>query len=70
MLEIPTIGIGAGSHCDGQILVYTDMMGLTVDFNPRFVRQYAQLNKIYTDSVKQYIEDVQSNDFPNETESY
>lgn len=70
MLEIPTIGIGAGPHCDGQILVYTDMMGLTVDFNPRFVRQYAQLNKVYHDSVKKYIEDVQSNDFPNESESY
>jgi 3-methyl-2-oxobutanoate hydroxymethyltransferase len=70
MLEIPTIGIGAGAFCDGQILVYTDMMGLTVDFNPRFVRQYAELNKVYTNSVKQYIEDVQSNDFPNESESY
>jgi 3-methyl-2-oxobutanoate hydroxymethyltransferase len=70
MLEIPTIGIGAGQHCDGQILVYTDMLGLTVDFNPRFVRQYAQLNKIYHDSVKQYIQDVQTNNFPNESESY
>lgn len=70
MLEIPTIGIGAGPHCDGQILVYSDMLGLTVDFNPRFVRQYAQLNKIYHESVTQYIKDVQANDFPNEHESY
>jgi 3-methyl-2-oxobutanoate hydroxymethyltransferase len=69
-LEIPTIGIGAGPHCDGQILVYTDMLGLTVDFNPRFVRQYAELNKVYSNVVEQYINDVRTNDFPNESESY
>lgn len=69
-LEIPTIGIGAGPYCDGQILVYTDMLGLTVDFNPRFVRQYAELNKVYTNVVEQYINDVRTNDFPNESESY
>lgn len=69
-LEIPTIGIGAGPHCDGQILVYTDMLGLTVDFNPRFVRQYAELNKVYSNVVEKYINDVRTNDFPNESESY
>jgi len=69
-LEIPTIGIGAGPYCDGQILVYTDMLGLTVDFNPRFVRKYANLNKIINDSVLNYIQDIKNRDFPNEKESY
>jgi 3-methyl-2-oxobutanoate hydroxymethyltransferase len=69
-LIIPTIGIGAGSHCDGQILVYTDMLGLTVDFKPRFVRHYAELNKIVKDAVKNYANNVRSNDFPNKDESY
>lgn len=70
LLEIPTIGIGAGPHCDGQILVYTDMLGLTVDFNPRFVRKYADLNKNIFESVSQYINDIKDKDFPNEDESY
>jgi 3-methyl-2-oxobutanoate hydroxymethyltransferase len=69
-LEIPTIGIGAGPHCDGQILVYTDMLGLTTDFSPRFVRRYSTL----ADEVKKltgaYIDDIKSSDFPNENESY
>jgi len=69
-LEIPTIGIGAGPHCDGQILVYTDMLGLTIDFNPRFVRKYADLNKNIHDSVSQYINDIKIKDFPNDDESY
>lgn len=69
-LEIPTIGIGAGPYCDGQILVYTDMLGLTIDFNPRFVRKYANLNNIISDSVSQYINDIKTRDFPNESESY
>ncbi len=69
-LEIPTIGIGAGPHCDGQILVYTDMLGLTIDFNPRFVRKYANLNNIISESVSQYIGDIKQKDFPNESESY
>lgn len=69
-LEIPTIGIGAGPHCDGQILVYTDMLGLTIDFNPRFVRKYANLNNIISQSVSQYREDIKTKDFPNESESY
>lgn len=69
-LEIPTIGIGAGPYCDGQILVYTDMLGLTVDFNPRFVRKYANLNNIINDSVLNYIQDIKNKDFPNEKESY
>ena len=70
MLEIPTIGIGAGPHCDGQILVNTDMLGLTIDFNPRFVRKYANLHEIISESVKSYISDTKSQNFPNENESY
>lgn len=69
-LSIPTIGIGAGPHCDGQILVYTDMLGLTVDFNPRFVRRYAQLNTEIKIAVKNYIDDVKNEDFPSLEESY
>ena len=69
-ISIPTIGIGAGPHCDGQILVYTDMLGLTVDFNPRFVRRYAQMNQDIKDAVKKYGDDIRNNKFPNEDESY
>lgn len=69
-LTIPTIGIGAGPHCDGQILVYSDMLGLTIDFSPRFVRRYDSLHKRVDDSVSRYIQDIQSGNFPDESESY
>ncbi len=69
-VNIPTIGIGAGSGCDGQILVYADMLGLTVDFNPRFVRQYEALHGRITDAARHYAEDVRSRSFPNSEESY
>ncbi len=69
-LTIPTIGIGAGPHCDGQILVYTDMLGLTVDFNPRFVRRYANLHSLIKQSIQNYGDDIRSKDFPNNKESY
>jgi len=69
-LSIPTIGIGAGPHCDGQILVYTDMLGLTVDFNPRFVRRYAQLNNEIKDAVNKIGDDIRNKNFPSEEESY
>lgn len=69
-LKIPTIGIGAGPYCDGQILVYTDMLGLTVDFSPRFVRRYAFLYEEIKSSISQYISDVRDQSFPNEEESY
>src|SRR5690606_9758709 len=68
-LRIPTIGIGAGPWCDGQILVYADMLGLTVDFHPRFVRRYDNLFERITDAVRRYSEDVRRGDFPNESES-
>jgi 3-methyl-2-oxobutanoate hydroxymethyltransferase len=69
-LSIPTIGIGAGPYCDGQILVYTDMLGLTTEFTPRFVRHYARLREIISDGVSHYLEDVKDNEFPNLDESY
>ena len=69
-LTIPTIGIGAGPHCDGQILVYSDMLGLTIDFSPRFVRRYDSLHERVDDSVHRYIQDIQSGNFPDESESY
>ncbi len=69
-LKIPTIGIGAGPHCDGQILVYSDMLGLTIDFRPRFVRQYANLNEIIKNAFSQYCDDVKNGKFPSVEESY
>lgn len=69
-LHIPTIGIGAGNYCDGQVLVMHDMLGITTEFKPRFLRQYLNLNEAITGAVQQYIKDVKSGDFPNETEQY
>lgn len=69
-LEVPTIGIGAGPNCDGQILVYSDMLGLTVEFNPRFVRRYAHLYDVIRKSVETYNSEVINGKFPNEDESY
>jgi 3-methyl-2-oxobutanoate hydroxymethyltransferase len=69
-LHIPTIGIGAGGKCDGQVLVMHDMLGINTEFKPRFLRQYLNLNEQITDAVQHYIKDVKANDFPNETEQY
>ena len=69
-LQIPTIGIGAGPHCDGQVLVMHDMLGINTEFKPRFLRQYLNLHEQIIKAVQQYIKDVRSNDFPNESESY
>lgn len=69
-LSIPTIGIGAGPGCDGQVLVTHDALGLTVDFNPRFVRRYEHLADRISDAVRKYIEDVRAHDFPTDDESY
>jgi 3-methyl-2-oxobutanoate hydroxymethyltransferase len=69
-LQIPTIGIGAGIHCDGQILVTPDMLALNVDFNPRFVRHYANLAEQISRAIGQYISDVKKGKFPSEEESY
>jgi 3-methyl-2-oxobutanoate hydroxymethyltransferase len=69
-LEIPTIGIGAGPHCNGQVLVMHDMLGINTEFKPRFLRQYLNLHDQITHSIQQYIRDVRSNAFPTESESY
>lgn len=69
-ISIPTIGIGAGSDCSGQVLVTHDMLGLTKDFHPRFVRRYAELEDVMLGAVQHYIEDVRSGDFPSADESY
>lgn len=69
-LRIPTIGIGAGSDCDGQVLVINDMIGLTKGFRPRFLRQYLDLYAEINGAVQAYIRDVKAVDFPNEKEQY
>lgn len=69
-LRIPTIGIGAGNGVDGQVLVLHDMLGITQNFSPRFLRRYHNLKREVTNSVQSYITDVKSLDFPNENEQY
>lgn len=69
-LRIPTIGIGAGGGCDGQVLVMHDMLGINNEFNPRFLRRYLDLYSEVTGAVKKYVGDVRSGDFPNESEQY
>ncbi len=69
-LAIPTIGIGAGPNCDGQVLVVNDMIGLTKGFKPRFLRQYLDLYEGIKGAAQSYIADVKANDFPNEKEQY
>ncbi len=70
LLHIPTIGIGAGSGTDGQVLVLHDMLGITTEFSPRFLRRYLNLADEINGAVSQYIQDVKSLDFPNENEQY
>lgn len=69
-LRIPVIGIGAGPHVDGQVLVVHDMLGINNEFKPRFLRKYANLHGVMTDAIKQYVIDVKGRDFPNEKELY
>jgi 3-methyl-2-oxobutanoate hydroxymethyltransferase len=69
-IPVPTIGIGAGANTDGQVLVMQDMLGITKDFKPRFLRRYADLHTTITNSVNQYVADVKSLSFPNEEEKY
>jgi len=68
--SIPLIGIGAGNQVDGQVLVLHDLLGLTHEFNPRFLRRYLDLNKTVENAVSNYINDVKNLDFPNENEMY
>ena len=69
-VHVPTIGIGAGMHCDGQVLVMHDLLGINTEFKPRFLRQYLNLNEQVTKAVQQYIKDVKGKAFPNENEQY
>ncbi|MGC8641474.1 MAG: 3-methyl-2-oxobutanoate hydroxymethyltransferase [Isosphaeraceae bacterium] len=69
-LPIPTIGIGAGPHCDGQVLVIHDLLGLLGDFQPRFARRYAELGAAIRDAAAAYIRDVRAGTFPAENESF
>jgi 3-methyl-2-oxobutanoate hydroxymethyltransferase len=69
-LSIPTIGIGAGAGTDGQVLVSHDALGLSTDFNPRFVRRYAELEETITSAIGDYVSDVRSRSFPSDAESY
>ena len=69
-LTIPVIGIGAGSEVDGQVLVLHDMIGMTHEFSPRFLRRYLNLYQDIQSAVGQYVSDVKSKDFPNEKEQY
>ena len=69
-LSIPTIGIGAGDQTDGQVLVSHDALGLSTDFNPRFVRRYARLSDTITDAIGEYVSDVRDRSFPDDDESY
>ena len=69
-LHIPTIGIGAGGACDGQVLVMHDLLGINTEFKPRFLRQYLNMGEQVTGAVKNYITDIKSGDFPNENEQY
>jgi 3-methyl-2-oxobutanoate hydroxymethyltransferase len=69
-LRVPTIGIGAGPHCDGQILVFHDLVGLSNGYNPKFVKKYADLQTVITQAVKKYSEEVRQGIFPDEMHSY
>lgn len=69
-IHIPTIGIGAGPHADGQILVLHDLLGITKEFKPRFLRRYADVHTVMHDALTNYVGDVKSQSFPNESESY
>lgn len=69
-LSIPTIGIGAGHHTDGQVLVMHDMLGINKNFSPKFLRRYADLHNVITEAVQNYIRDIKTQDFPNQNESY
>lgn len=69
-VSIPTIGIGAGSEVDGQVLVLHDMLGMTKGFSPRFLRRYADLNRVINEAVSHYVSDVKNCSFPNKDEQY
>ncbi len=69
-LAIPTIGIGGGADCDGQVLVTHDLLGITKDFHPRFLRRYAELYDVIKEATERYVDDVKARDFPSDKEQY
>lgn len=69
-LKLPIIGIGAGSHVDGQVLVSHDMLGMNKDFSPRFLRRYLDLDSLVSNAVKKYLKDIKDGNFPNKEEQY
>lgn len=69
-LEIPTIGIGAGSGCDGQVLVYQDMLGMFSDFTPKFVKKFANVGQVMKEAFKSYIDEMQQGNFPSQEHCY
>ncbi len=69
-VKVPTIGIGAGKNCDGQVLVINDMLGITQDFKPKYVKTYANLNRTIKDAVAQFIQEVQAGAYPDEKHTY
>ncbi len=69
-IAVPTLGIGAGAHCDGQVLVFHDVVGLTRDLRPKFVRRYADLTTVIGDAARAFVKDVKSGSFPSQEESF
>ena len=69
-IPVPTLGIGAGPHCDGQVLVFHDVMGLTRDLRPKFVRRYADLTTVIGDAARAFRKDVKDGSFPSQEESF
>jgi 3-methyl-2-oxobutanoate hydroxymethyltransferase len=69
-IECPTIGIGAGAECDGQVLVLHDMLGITQEFSPRFLRRYSNMGEQMLDVIKHYVKDVRASEFPSKDEQY
>lgn len=69
-ISVPTIGIGAGKECDGQILVYQDMLGMFSDFVPKFVKQYANIGSVMKEAISSYVKEVQDGSFPEEKHTY
>jgi 3-methyl-2-oxobutanoate hydroxymethyltransferase len=69
-VPVPTIGIGAGAGCDGQVLVFHDAMGLSGDFKPKFVRRYADVSAVVTEAARAYCRDVKAGSFPSKEESF